>query len=87
MTTETECQSYCSECRAPLPDHYEECSQHGRIAAAAILGGYDYSHLIGDPGVLHRKVVDVTLEVPQFKELLTDYDRILLSFGMHISLE
>ena len=44
--------------------------------------GYDYSHLIAGPVKQNDKLFDAT----RFDGLLTDYDRILLGFGMRISL-
>ena len=48
--------------------------------AAHLPNGCDYSHLVGDPAKQHGRGVHA---VPS-TELLTDYDRILLRFGMHI---
>jgi hypothetical protein len=44
--------------------------------AASVADRYDYSH----PVTQHDKGFDAA----QFDGLLTDYDRILLRFGMHI---
>jgi hypothetical protein len=41
---------------------------------------YDYSHLVGSSVNQQSKRVDAA----RFEELLTDYDRILLGFGMRI---
>lgn len=49
-------------------------------AAASVADRYDYSHLVGSPVKQHDKGFDA----PQFDGLLTDYDRILLRFGMHV---
>jgi hypothetical protein len=43
--------------------------------------GYDCSHLVSGPVAQHDKV----FYAAQFDGLLTDYDRLLLKFGMHIS--
>jgi hypothetical protein len=43
--------------------------------------GYDYSHLIASPAKQDDKVFDTA----RFDGLLTDYDRILLGFGMRIT--
>jgi hypothetical protein len=43
--------------------------------------GYDYSHLVGDLA----KPSSQEFETVRFEELLSDYDRVLLGFGMHIS--
>ena len=48
--------------------------------AVHLPNGFDYSHLVSDPAKQHDKGVHA---VPS-TELLTDYDRILLQFGMHI---
>jgi hypothetical protein len=40
----------------------------------------DYSHLIGPPAMEQYR----GRNAPQFRALLTDYDRILLRFGMRI---
>lgn len=42
--------------------------------------GYDYSHLVGCSVKPRSKPVDAV----RFEQLLTDYDRILLGFGMRI---
>lgn len=42
--------------------------------------GYDYSHLVGSSVQQHSKAPHAV----EFEELLTDYDRILLEFGMRI---
>lgn len=42
---------------------------------------YDYSHLVGS-SVNHQQSKRV--DAARFEELLTDYDRILLGFGMRI---
>lgn len=41
---------------------------------------YDYSHLIGCSAKKHDKALDAEL----FDGLLTEYDRILLRFGMRV---
>ena len=46
----------------------------GRTAVQRIADWYDYSHLVGNRG---RREAG-------FDHLLTDYDQILLQFGMHI---
>jgi hypothetical protein len=43
--------------------------------------GYDYSHLIAIPAKQDDKVFDTS----RFDVLLTEYDRILLGFGMRIT--
>jgi len=43
--------------------------------------GCDSSHLVGSP----LKQFDERFDATQFDALLTDYDRILLRFGMHIA--
>lgn len=70
----------CLECMGITPPHCTHCPHYTRRTAAAIDDGHDYSHLIGDPGIKHEKSANVT----RFDELLTEYDRILLRFGMHI---
>jgi hypothetical protein len=49
-------------------------------SALHLPNGCDYSHLVGDPAKQRDKGVHA---VPS-TELLTDYDRLLLRFGMHI---
>ena len=85
MTTDSKCPSCCLECGAPKPDHYAHCSHCRDTTTASDIEAYDYSHLIGNPGLRHEKVFDEIFDVAQFEGLLTDYDRILLGFGMHIS--
>ena len=66
-------------CLGISPPHCAHCTR-SRKEAAAIEDGYDYRHLIGDAGIQRDKVGDVT----RFAELRTDYDRILIRFGMCI---
>ena len=56
---------------------YPNCTD---ATAESVAEGYDYSHLVGSP-VTQR---DKGLDAAQFDGLATDYDRILLRFGMHI---
>ena len=53
----------------------ESCAIENRIPFC-----YDYSHLVGTSVNRPKKIV----EAARFDELLTDYDRILLGFGMRI---
>ena len=76
---ETDC-GCCFECSGTTLHHCMHCHQFAKRSAAAIEDGYDYRHLIGDPGMQRDKVADVN----GFGQLLTDYDRILLRFGMRI---
>jgi hypothetical protein len=48
--------------------------------AVHLPNGCDYSHLVGEPAKQH----DEGVHAEPSTELLTDYDRILLRFGMHI---
>jgi len=43
--------------------------------------GHDSCHLIDSP----VKQIDEQFDAAQFDALVTDYDRILLKFGMHIT--
>ena len=59
---------------------YPDSSLHtDRILAVHLPNGCDCSHLVGGPAKQHDRVDAVSST-----ELLTDYDRILLRFGMHI---
>ena len=49
-------------------------------AAASVADRYDYSRLVANPMKQHNKGFGAA----QFDGLLTDYDHILLRFGMHI---
>ncbi|MBV8632523.1 MAG: hypothetical protein JOZ83_16465 [Silvibacterium sp.] len=53
--------------------------QRGMVLGGPIANGYDHSHLVS--------CAVKPLEEPQralFDKMLTDYDRVLLRFGMHI---
>lgn len=76
---EVECKC-CFECMGITPPHCTHCPHYVQRTAAAIEDGYDYSHLVGDPGKQREKRFELT----RFDELLTEYDRILLKFGMCI---
>lgn len=78
--SEKECSGRCPECLGGTAFHFPFCSQCGETAAVHMPNGCDYGHLVGDPAKQHDKEVH---GVP-WTELLTDYDRILLRFGMHI---
>jgi hypothetical protein len=77
---ETECSGCCPECIGTTAPHCSHCSRYGKAIAVHLPNGCDYSHLVGDPAKWHDKRAHA---VP-WTELLTDYDRILLQFGMHI---
>ena len=79
-SSQNECASYCSECKWAPPFHDADCPRHRKTVALLALYGHDYSHLVGGPLNQHQR-----LDAVQFDGLLTDYDRILLRFGMHIS--
>jgi hypothetical protein len=64
----------CPECTAPRPQAGEQCVRCGRTAVQRIADWYDYSHLVGNRGMREAG----------FDHLLTDYDQLLLQFGMHI---
>jgi len=49
--------------------------------AVHLPNGCDSCHLVGSP----VKQFDERFDATQFDALLTDYDRILLRFGMHIA--
>ena len=79
------CAGCCPECPRATLLHCAHCPQFRcpqfrKSVAARVPDGYDYSHLVGDPAKQHDKEVDPA----QFDGLLTDYDRILLRFGMRI---
>jgi hypothetical protein len=75
------CGGCCPECTGSAVWHCPHCPHHRRTPGAEIPDGYDYSHLVGSPGKRHEEVSDA---VP-FDDLLTDYDRVLLGYGMQIS--
>jgi hypothetical protein len=80
--TESEWSGCCPECIGTMIVHCPRCSRNEEAGAVPLANGSDYSHLVGDPAKQH----DETHPVPS-TGLLTDYDRILLGFGMHISWE
>jgi hypothetical protein len=51
--------------------------------AGSVATGHDYSHLVDRPVKPRQEQVKRT----DFDGMLTDYDRILLKFGMHILCE
>jgi hypothetical protein len=79
--SESKCGACCPECAASTLHHCAHCPQHRETVAAQVPCGYDYSHLVGSPGKRH----DNEFIAAQFDGLLTDYDRVWLGFGMHIS--
>jgi hypothetical protein len=78
--SEIECSGCCRGCIGTQATHCSHCSRYGKKPAVHLPNGCDYSYLVGDPAKQHEKEVHA---VPS-TELLTDYDRILLQFGMHI---
>ena len=79
--SENDCSGCCPECNLTTQFHCTHCPQYGRVGGVRLPEGYDYSHLIASPVKQDAKVFDAT----RFDGLLTDYDRILLGFGMGIS--
>ena len=79
----SKCPGCCPECIGATAPHCSHCSRSEKTAAVHLPNGGDYNHLVGDPERQHDKDVHA---VP-WTELLTDYDRILLRFGMHIQWE
>ena len=75
-----ECSRCCPECIVARSNHCAHCPAYRQTVAASVEDGYDYSHLIGNPGMRH----DNSFDAMQFDQLLTDYDRVLLRFGMRI---
>ena len=78
--SETECSGCCPECIGTTAPHCPHCSRYRKAFAVQLPNGCDFSYLVGDRATQHDKRVHA---VPSM-ELLTDYDRILLQFGMHI---
>ena len=72
----SECCPECIGTTAPC-SHF---SRYGKTAAVHLPNGCDYSYLVGDPAKQH----DQGVHAAPSSEFLTDYDRILLRFGMHI---
>lgn len=79
--SEYDCAGCCPECILTTQTHCSHCPQYGRAGGVYIPEGYDYSHLVGGPAKQDNRVFDAA----RFDGLLTDYDRLLLKFGMHIS--
>jgi hypothetical protein len=71
---------WCPECTWSAPLHHPCCPRQGNSAATLDQEEADYSHLIGPPAMDQYR----GRNAPQFRALLTDYDRILLRFGMRI---
>ena len=70
-----ECEDCCPECTAPQPPCGEKCVRCGRTPAARVADWSDYNYIVGNP--VKRE--------DGFVRLLTEYDQVLLQFGMHIS--
>jgi hypothetical protein len=81
---ENERDEYQLNCEETMPLDCEHRPLHGKTVATPVPDGYDYSHLVGDPVKQHDKGSDTRFDAALFDLLLTDYDRILLQFGMHI---
>ena len=75
-----ECSRCCPECTVTRSNHCAHCPAYRQTVAASVEDGCDYSHLIGNPG----KRPDDSFDAAQFDQLLSDYDRLLLGFGMRI---
>ena len=75
------CYRCCPECIVTRSSHCAHCPAYRNTVAPQVPDGYDYSHLVDGP----VKQRDMVFDAAQFDGLLTDYDRILLGFGMHIS--
>jgi hypothetical protein len=78
---ENNCSACCPECMLTTECHCAHCPQFRRAGSVDIPEGYDYSHLIAIPAKQDDKVFDTS----RFDVLLTEYDRILLGFGMRIT--
>ena len=79
--SQNECEDHCPECTASPPPPGEQCVRCGRTAGERSTDWYNDSHLVGDPVTQH----ETGFNPAHFEELLTDYDRVLLQFGVHIS--
>jgi hypothetical protein len=71
---------WCPECTWSAPLHHPCCPQHGNSTATLDQEVGDYSHLVGPPAMDQYKERNAV----HFGGLLTDHDRVLLRFGMHI---
>ena len=78
--SDNHCGACCPECTNTVSLHCAHCPQYRKTVAVRLEDGYDYSHLLNSPVKQHDKRFDAA----QFDGLLTDYDRILVGFGMHI---
>jgi hypothetical protein len=76
--TESEWSGCCPECIGTMIVRCPHCSRNEKAGAVHLSNGCGDSHLVDDPAKQHDK----THAVPSTG--LTDYDRILLGFGMHI---
>lgn len=79
MQFEIQCPGCCPKFIGAVP-HSSQCSRYEKTTAVHLPNGSDCSHLVGDPGKPHNYGV----RGAPWTKLLTDYDRILLGFGMHI---
>ena len=75
------CAGCCPECAGTALPHCTHCPQFRRTVVAPVPDGYDYRHLVGS----RRKQSCEMFDSARFDGLLTDYDHLLLKFGMHIS--
>ena len=76
-----ECNNRCPECTAPQPPAGEQCVRCGRSAVQRVADWPDSNALLAEPAKQHKP----RFNAAHFQELLTDYDCVLLTFGMHIS--
>src|SRR6516164_3187384 len=72
---------WCRCCAAGMTAGCTHCSKQGTHIAVHLPNGRHYSHLVGSP----MKLPGGNFDSARFKEMLTDYDRILLQFGMGVS--
>jgi hypothetical protein len=75
-----ECGECCPECTQSTASHCQHCPLSEEGFAVHLPNGNGCGHLLSSPVILP----DQRLDAAEFDGLLTDYDRILLHFGMHI---
>ena len=75
-----ECGGCCPVCTLSTAHHCQHCPLYEEGFSVHLPNGYGCGRLVGSP-VMQP---DLRLDAAEFDELLTDYDRILLHFGMHI---
>jgi hypothetical protein len=74
------CAGCCPECTQSTASHCQHCPLSEKGFAVQLPNGCGCGHLVGSAPIKR----DLRFDVAEFDGVLTDYDRMLLHFGMHI---